>query len=55
MKRPSPGHGSRRTQPLASRRLTTWLSRDSELLAIAASSLIRSVRSGDSDRPDRTR
>ena len=55
MKRPSPGQGSRRTQPLASRRLTTWLSRDSELFAIAASSLIRSVRFGDSDRPDRTR
>jgi hypothetical protein len=55
MKRPSPGHGSRRTQPLASRRLTTCDSRESELLASAASSLMRRVRSAASDRPDRTR
>src|ERR1700722_6444091 len=54
MKRPSPGDGSRRTQPFASRRLTTWLSRDTEPLAIAASWLIRSARPGASDRLDST-
>src|SRR2546421_735306 len=47
--RPSPGSGSRRTNPRCSSRLITFDSRDREPPLSSASSLIRDVRSGAMD------